>query len=243
MFATAVQNFFAFFSALAGAFLATRLALTHRQLCGLIGFAAGMLFGVTAVHILPEAWETLSKPALILALASGYAVFFIVNRYVAHICPACSASHFEEKHPSGSPDRGLLLLAAALGIHSLMDGLAIAMGENHAGSRPVFFTIAIHKFPEGFALCTLLLKAGYQKIRALVFSGILEAATLAGWIVGAFLLTGLNGSSWMDAILVHAGGGFVFLALHATLNEARKHSPLLPCASFLAGLIFIALVR
>jgi hypothetical protein len=33
--------------------------------------------------------------AVALAAAAGYALFFFISEYVHHVCPACSASHFD----------------------------------------------------------------------------------------------------------------------------------------------------
>ena len=45
---------------------------------------------------------------------------------------------------------------------------------------------------------------------------------------------------WIDLILAHVGGGFVFLALHAVLGELVKHDRRSVLGWFFAGVGLIA---
>lgn len=239
------QTLAAFVSSALGAVLAVSIGVSHKQLCALISFAAGTLLAATIFHIVPEAWgEGMPLAALLTALASGYGLFFFLSRFVSHVCPACSASHFEE-HSVAKFANVFFLLAVALTIHSAMDGIAIALGSSHdaQADHSVFFTIAIHKLPEGLALCALLLKAGHSKAKALLWTFLLETSTLLGWLIGNGMLSRQVSNHWLDAVMVHVAGGFVYLALHATINEAKNHSPKLIFIFFLIGFLFMALVK
>src|SRR5436309_6890139 len=85
----------AYIFALAGGSISASLRLEHRPLCALISFAAGTLLGVTLFAIAPESLDTTNWWAAILAAATGYALFFLISKYVHHVCPACAASHFD----------------------------------------------------------------------------------------------------------------------------------------------------
>lgn len=239
------QSLAAFVSAGIGAALAVSIGVSHRQLCALISFAAGTLLSASVFHILPEASAAgLSPVSLFTAVASGYALFFLISKYIFHMCPACAASHFEE-HEVSRFKNVFFLLAIALTIHSAMDGIAIAVSPHIAehADHSIFFTIAIHKLPEGLALCALLLKSGHAKIKALIWTLLFEVSTILGWAIGYFILQGQMENTWLDLLMVHIAGGFVYLAVHATINEIRDHSPKLILTFFLLGLVFMAFVR
>src|SRR5437879_9279232 len=85
----------AYIFALAGGSISASLRLTHRPLCALISFAAGTLLGVTLFAILPESLNNCPWWTVVLAAATGYALFFFVSKYIHHVCPACAASHFD----------------------------------------------------------------------------------------------------------------------------------------------------
>lgn len=239
---TGLANIFAYLSATAGIMLATRFRFSHRQLCALISFASGTLFGAAVFFITPHALEEFSILTTAVALFSGYALFFLISRYIAHVCPACSATHFEEHEKEHRRDWSLVLLAGALTLHSLLDGLAIVFGHHHE-DESISITVLIHKFPEGFALCALLIQAGFSRKQSAALALLLESSTLAGWLLGTFLIHRFGWIDTLDLILIHAGGGFIFLGLHALLNEVRKHSPILPIASFAAGILLILFVH
>ncbi len=228
-----------------GAVLAVSIGVSHRQLCALISFAAGTFLAVTFFHILPEAWEAgLRLTSILFAFASGYGLFYLISRYVFHMCPACSASHFEHQ-PHSSFRNTFFLLAIALTIHSTLDGVAIALSPQIAvnADHSIFFTIAIHKLPEGLALCALLMKSGYDRTKSLLTALLFETSTILGWMIGSSLLGGNLSLQWMDLVMVHIGGGFVYLALHATINEIKDHSPRFIFIFLLMGFLFMSLVR
>ena len=242
---TFAQTLAAYVSAGLGATLAVSIGASHRQLCALISFAAGSLLSVTLFHILPEAWEAgMGFLPIVVALFSGYALFYILSRYVSHVCPACAASHFEEQSISKFKNV-FLLLAIALTIHSMMDGIAIAFSPTIAKvtDHSIFFTVAIHKLPEGLALCALLLGSGCSRPKALVLTLLLESSTILGWGLGFLLIQKNFGSTWINLGMVHIAGGFVYLAAHAAIGEARDHSPRFILLFFFIGFLFMALVR
>ena len=245
---TFAQSLAAFVSAGLGAALAVSIGVSHRQLCALISFAAGTLLSATLFHILPEAWEAGMGPApLTIALLSGYGLFYFLSRYVSHVCPACAASHFEKKgeQTEAKSLNVFSLLVIALTVHSTMDGAAIAISPAIAKitDHSIFFTVAIHKLPEGLALCALLLGSGCSRLRALLLTFLLEGSTVGGWWLGFVLVRRELANAWLNLGMVHIAGGFSYLAFHAAINEARDHSPRFILTFFFIGLVFMALVR
>jgi ZIP family zinc transporter len=123
-----------------------------------------------------------------------------------------------------------------------MDGLALALGKEAemAGSidATLLLAICIHKVPEGLALCALLLAAGFSRAAALGWVAAVEATTLLGGAIGLWLVPQVS-DIWLALLLVHVGGGFVFLAIHAVFGELIKHGRKLVLASFAVGMLLI----
>ena len=78
----------AYVFALGGGVFSASLRLSHKPLCALISFAAGTLLGVTFFAILPESLATNRWWMVAIAVVSGYALFFLISKYVHHVCPA-----------------------------------------------------------------------------------------------------------------------------------------------------------
>ncbi|HJT80941.1 MAG TPA: ZIP family metal transporter [Chthoniobacterales bacterium] len=235
----------AYLFALTGGAVSAAFRLSHQVLCGLISFAAGTLFGVTLFTIGPETLHFGTWWMVGLAAASGYLLFFLISRYVHHVCPACAASHFDADATRHFSDIAFALIAA-LAIHSTSDGIAIGVGHDihasYAGIWSLFAALCIHKVPEGLALGSLLIGAGFKRATAFAWVALTEATTLAGGAIGYFLLDDTS-MFWLTLLMAHVGGGFVYLATHAVIGELLRHGKQLVITSFLMGIALIAFVN
>lgn len=216
--------------AFGGGILGVALGKVAPHRLNLLVYAAmGALLAVTAFDILPDAKALLSWPLFLLASASGYALFWAMGRYVYHVCPACSISAFD-KATTERLGQSVLLLMAALSLHSAMDGIAVVVGDKIAG-RPnlaVLFAVSFHKLPEGLALSLLLLGAGYSPRAALLWTFAIESATEIGALAGIFGLRHIS-PFHLGLVFAHVGGGFLYL-IWTTLGlftqpRGRRHIP------------------
>ena len=235
----------AYLFALAGGAISTSLHLEHKPLCALISFAAGTLLGVTLFAILPESVSDSGLWLVIAAAATGYVLFFLVSKYVHHVCPACAASHFDAAATRHFSEIATALIIA-LAIHSTTDGLALGIQQEapstDATKWSLFFALCIHKVPEGLALGSLLIGAGLRRSTALGWVAAVEGTTLIGGVIGMLWL-GKVSMLWLGLIMAHVGGGFFYLATHAVLGEMLKHGKKLVLTSFLIGVALIGVLN
>ncbi|HVT11966.1 MAG TPA: ZIP family metal transporter [Fimbriimonadaceae bacterium] len=216
----------------------------------LVHVATGALLGITAFDILPEAKAVLSWPVFLVAAASGYALLWIIGRFVFYVCPSCAITHV---HESDLARKGsLILLGVALGVHCLLDGMAIATGSelSHRAEIGALLGVALHKVPEGLALGLLLIGARYSRRNALAIATGIEAITIVGALAGT-LVAQMPGQTGVGLVFAVVGGSFVYLVFNA-LGGAFEHSGQVPrvrsltaeLASFLAtGLLLWAATR
>ena len=223
----------AVFMAGLGSFLAVSFKkISHLGLCMLISFAAGALLAVSLMDIVPETIKLVGWQSGVLSVLSGYAFFFLVTKFVFHICPACAATHTEINFKAIT-----IAMLVALSIHSFMDGLAIYSGylTHSAIGMLIFLAVAYHKLPEGMALTLVARGSGMNRWRAFAICVGLEfTTTLAGGIAGLVMMIP-DSSKWIGYILGHVGGGFIFLVIHALLSEVIKHHPRSTILSAIAG--------
>jgi zinc transporter ZupT len=235
----------AYIFAVAGGSISASLRLEHKPLCALITFAAGTLLGVTIFAILPESFAACPWWAVLLALFTGYALFFFISKHVHHVCPACAASHFDADATRHFSEIATALIVA-LAIHSATDGLALGIqGETPATAAmkwSLLSALCIHKVPEGLALGSLLIGAGLQRAAAIGWVAAVEATTLLGGVIGYVFVANIS-ILWLGLIMAHVGGGFVYLATHAVLGEMLKHGKKLVLTSFALGVALIAVLN
>jgi zinc transporter ZupT len=186
----------------------------------LVPFGGGVLLGVAAVWILPEMAVLLGWPAAVAWTASGFALLWIVDRFVHPVCPACSPAHDHDHcatrlHGFATP----LLIAAA--VHSALDGY-VAAGSSLIPA--VSIGIAFHKLPEGIALGVMARASMQSKIAAILWCAAAESMTLAGGAFENALAPHLNPHS-LYAVLALAGGSFLYLGGHAIHGELRRSGP------------------
>src|SRR2546423_6439530 len=215
----------AYIFALAGGSISASLRLEHKPLCALISTAAGTLFGVTLFAILPESLLYSGLWPVVLAAATGYALFFFISKHVHHVCPACAASHFDADATRHFSEIATALIVA-LAIHSTTDGLALGIQGETPGTGAtkwsLFSALCIHKVPEGLALGGLLIGAGLQRGAAVGWVAAVEATTLLGGVIGYFFLTNIS-MLWLGLIMVQDGGGVIYLGLNVTVMEKFKN--------------------
>lgn len=235
----------AYIFAVAGGSISASLRLEHRPLCALISFAAGTLLGVTLFAIFPESFGASPWWAVLLALITGYALFFLISKHVHHVCPACAASHFDADATRHFSEIATAMIVA-LAIHSMTDGLALGIQREApatgAAKWSLFSALCIHKVPEGLALGSLLIGAGFSRASSVGWVATVESTTLLGGVIGYFFLTNIS-ILWMGLIMAHVGGGFIYLATHAVIGEMLKHGKKLVLTSFALGVALIAVLN
>lgn len=232
-------SFLTVLSAILGAVIIFIIRLNHKKLCTLISFSAGALFGAAVFVLIPESLKVINIIEGSIGITSGYLLFGLLTRYYSHVCPACSASHFDERTSQKFSEISRALIIA-LSIHCFLDGIAISSEVEI--NKSLFFAVFTHKFPEGLALASLMISGGFSKFKVLIYVLGVEMITVIGSISGNTLLNSFITSSLWSLITAHISGGFIFLASHAVLGEMLKNHSRLVIISFALGTILILLI-
>ena len=182
-----------------------------QRLQALVYAAMGALLAVTAFDVLPDAKNLLTWPEFLLAGASGYGLFWLVGKYVAHICPACAIGAFDPVTTTRLGQTTTLLMIA-LSLHSAMDGVAVVVGDRMAvhPNLALLCAVSFHKLPEGLALALLLIGGGYSRGAAFGWTIAVESMTEVG-ALGGILGLGHAPTLVLGLVFAHIGGGFVYL--------------------------------
>jgi zinc transporter ZupT len=165
--------------------------------------------------------DFLRWPGALAWIAAGFALLWVVDRYIYPVCPACSPEHDHDHcatrlHGFAGP----LLAAAAL--HSALDGWSASAALQERVIGPGFIAgIAVHKVPEALALAVIARAALRSRSSALVWCIAVQCATLVGGALEAMFAPYL-GAYGLHALLALAGGSFLYLGGHAVHGEVRR---------------------
>ena len=182
-----------------------------RRLTSLNG---GLLIGIATFWILPDVAATSNWSAALAWLTGGFALLFLIDRYVQPVCATCA-------HAVTT----VLLLAAAA--HCFLDGwliqASLVEGQRQM-SAGVIAGIILHKIPEGLALGVMLRAALKSDTKAILASGGFQLVTWLG-IVAAGYASPFIAPGLVQGLLALTGGGFLFLGYHAVHRAAPVFGP------------------
>ena len=138
--------------------------------------------------------------------------------------------------------RAATAVAWGLGIHSVMDGLALGTGMQVPELAPsLFFAILIHKAPDALALSTVLLAAGIPARKVLRIQVFFSLATPAGAVI-ALLIVRQVSAPLLGAALGGASGTLLAVATEDLLPEVHRRARRGFTASAVALIAGIAVV-
>ncbi|MQS12314.1 permease [Streptomyces kaniharaensis] len=234
---------------LVGGFVAQRTG-DRRHL--VLGFAAGLMLGVVAFDLLPEALrqapgEVHGVPQALLMFAAGFLTIHVVERAVAihrgHEGEYAEHTHGHHGHSHRVGHEGVGLTAAlALVGHSVMDGFAIGAAFQAGTTVGTVVAIAVvaHDFADGFNTYTITRLYGNNRRRAVT----LLAADALAPVSGAAITLAFTISEHLLGLYLGFFSGFLlYLATSDILPEAHSPHPsrsTLLCT--LAGVGFMWLV-
>jgi len=188
----------------------------RRILFVMVSLAVGALFGDAFIHLLPESFErSESAVKTSLYVLAGVCGFFILEKFLLwkHQHVLDSNSHI---HPVG------YMNLAADAIHNLIDGMII--GAAYLVSMPVGVatTIAVvcHEVPHELGNFFVLLHAGFQPRRALLFNFLSAIFAIIGAVIS--LLIGSHVESFSGLLVPLAAGGFIYIAGSDLVPELHK---------------------
>ncbi|MCU0784319.1 MAG: ZIP family metal transporter [Verrucomicrobia bacterium] len=219
------------------------LRLTHTRLQIALSFVAGLMLGIALLHMIPHAAaETGSLDHTVQWTLAGFLVLFFLQRvfhYHSHDTPGeeaaadCCPAH--GAHAPAAPtakSTTWLGTALGLGLHSLLDGVAlaaaVAAGKSHGVSVGLGAALAVilHKPFDALAVTTLMQAANCApKLRRWV--NVIFAMVTP---LGALLFTLGMGETLeanhavLGAALAFCGGSFLCIAASDLLPELHFHS-------------------
>ena len=231
-------------AAIAGAAVAVRLQPGPTLVSAIQHFAAGVVFAVVAVELIPDLLRDHQPLLTVIGFAIGVAVMLGL-RSLTH----AKEEHDEEERKSIPPGAavssrfpwGMLAgVAIDLAVDGLMIGVGFAAGAKEG--RLLAGALAVELISLGLAVAASLSKIGVRRRRSIQVLAGLSTTFIVGACVGVVLLGNLS-SHALAGVLAFGAAALMFLVTEELLTEAHeeKETPLLTATFFAGFLAFLIL--
>ena len=229
-----VPVLFTVFGAAAGVFLPAFQRLRSHVLY----LAAGVVFSVVAVELLPEIQRRALVGNVILGFALGIVTMLFADRILDRLRGDEDADEERDSGEAGSVRRAGIPLApraplreggvgggmlVAVAIDFLLDGLLLGVGFA-AGAR-IGMLLALAEAAEqlsvGLALAGELRASGVSRVKVLLIVSSLGMLVFVTAIVGSTVLGGLTGGM-METVLAFGVAALLYLIVEELLREAHE---------------------
>lgn len=231
---------------IAGAALAVWRAPGPQLRSAILHFAAGVIFSVVAVELLPDIVQRHAPYEVGLGFGLGVAVMMGLRYLTQRLEQREAAAPEPSAAAAAAPTTAALPwgLLVAIGIDILIDGLLLGIGFSAGAKEGTLLAIAltIELLSLGLATAVELRQGGHGKGRAVAIVASLSLLLLAGAGIGTTVLRGATGNL-LEIVLSFGLAALLFLVTEELLTEAHEETetPLLTLAFFVGFLLFLLL--
>ena len=237
----------------------------------LLSFAAGVMTSVVCFDLLTEALDQdgmgNNVVLAVMGVLVGYVVIALLNAWidrntnheVAHIDKnhprtadsleeLTHANHLQEHREGRQPRSGLflagLVMAAAIALHNLPEGMVIGASFARTARESLLnrsgltmaIIIGLHNIPEGMAVAVPLISGGMPKWRSVIVTALTGSPTILGAVLG--FTVGAMGPTALALSLSFASGAMLYVVFGELLPESiLMWRSKLPAAATIIGMM------
>lgn len=206
-------------------------------------FAAGVVFSVVAVELLPDVTRVHRIPEVVIGFASGIALMLLVRYAAARMEGHADTGALAPLAPVAPADvvrRASVGILVAVGVDILLDGVLVGIAFAAGAKEGVMLTIALslELLSLGLALATEFT----ARVRAVLVPTAVSLLLVVGAVSGDTILRGAS-PHLLAGVLAFGCAALLFLVTEELLVEAHEvPETMLATAMFFAGfLLFLVL--
>ncbi|MCX6213587.1 transporter [Spirosoma sp.] len=228
-----------------GGLLALSVRFGMQARSAILHFAAGVVFSVVAVEILPDVVRLHDPWLTVLGFSLGIGLMLLIRRLTES--PKKASSEGEPPTGTLSNQQGGVFPVAfllAIGVDLFIDGLLLGIGFAAGAKEGILLALAlgVEVLSLGLATATSLTDEGVSRARIIRLLLSLSALFFASTVGGATLLHNLP-ETGLDIVLSFGLAALLFLVTEELLVEAHEgpEKPWLTATFFAGFLLFLIL--
>nr|WP_294900383.1 transporter [uncultured Pedobacter sp.] len=219
---------------LIGGLIAVFFKIAKTIQSAILHFAAGVVFSVVAVEILPDVVRIHRPLQIILGFLFGMILMLLLKFFITKLENKTKSSIEKKSFP--------LTLFIGIAIDVLIDGLLVGIAFSVGNKEGFLLTLAIgiELFSLGLATATSFREKAISKSRTILYIGLLGLVFLVSLALGLTLLHNIK-DLMLEFILSFGLSALLFLVVEELLTEAHevKESPWQTSAFFAGFLLFL----
>ncbi len=185
-----------------------------------LAFSTGVMITVSFVELLPAGMLAIGKAPALVVFFLGAGIAFLIDHFIPHAY-AMETVNGKNRFDAKIYRTGLFV-AAGIAIHNFPEGFAVFAGNLQSFELGLVLAIAlaIHNIPEGFAVSLPVYYATKKKRKALGISVLSGIAEPIGAVIAAVVLLPFLSPALVGASLAFVAGIMVYICIDELLPTA-----------------------
>ncbi len=213
-------------------------------LSGLLGFAGGIMIGISLFDLLPEAAELGSVAAAVPGFLLGAGLMFALDRFVPHAHMSVESEleiecEYNVSAVNNDAMRTGLLIFFGIALHNLPEGLAIGAGLQVSPQMGLYMALSIglHNIPEGMAVAGPLRSGGVSRVNVFLLTLLAGLMTPLGTAAGLLLFRA--SSALVAGGLAFAAGAMIYIVSDELIPQSHRLDSHTANAGLIVGLVLV----